>query len=449
MAQPPSLGLRTGGTLRPVQRQSLSVGLRQGMALLSLPALDLHAELARQAAENPFLVVERPLPTGRILPGADDADALGRIAATPSLADHLRTQISCMDLAPRIRALALHFAADLDDRGYLPGTDDEIAESLGVPAADVAQARAALHACEPTGVGAATLGECLALQLIEQGVAAETAHDLVRHLGALADGRFAAVGRALGVTAEEARALAGLLRQCTPDPAGRFGTPEARPLLPELTIERTRLGGLILRLLDDPAATVSLDTALMARAAAGSAAFAPQRQAAARRLVAAVAFRSRTLLRVGEALLEAQAAYFMGKSRAPAPLRRAEIAERLGLHPATVGRAVKGRGLLFEGQVRPMGWYFPAGLSTGLAGPENQLSQPEIMARMRDLVAAETAGTVLSDEAIALRLREDGVDIARRTVAKYRQCLHIPPSSRRRRLLARKAGAGAREGGVR
>lgn len=447
MAQPPSLDLRSTGTLRPGQRQSLRAGLRQGMALLSLPAVDLHAELTRQAADNPFLVVDRPIagnPGPHGAPAADDLDTLGHIAAPPSLTDHLHTQIACMDLAPRIRALALYFAADLDPRGLLPGTDEEIAGELGVAIEDVGAARAALHACEPAGLGAPTVGACVALQLVERGVDPHLARAAIGSLADIADGRIAAAARALNLTTDAVRALADQIRTCTPDPAAQFSAVEIRPLIPEIAIERTRLGGLLLRLLDDPATTVSLDAGLIASAGqsknAGQGRFETSRQSAARRLVAALNFRSRTLIRVGEALLEAQSAFLMGHRRAPAPLQRAELAARLGLHPTTVGRAVKGRGLLFEGQVRPMGWYFP----TGIAGAGNTFSQPEILALVRDLVAAETAETVLSDEALADRLREDGVDIARRTVAKYRQCLHIPSSSRRRRLLAHRAMSGHR-----
>ncbi|MEM0936446.1 MAG: hypothetical protein AAF646_00310 [Pseudomonadota bacterium] len=437
MAQGPSLNFGNRPELRPTLRTGLRAGLRQGMAMLALPAIDLHAELSRLAADNPFLIVDPP--TSRGSGGFAGLDIAARLAAPVSLADHIQTQIACMDLAPGVRALALFLAADLDQSGYLNASDAEIAAEIGVTAPDVAAARAALQTCEPTGIGARGLAECLALQLIEKGVSKHLAHMPPRCLQLLAAGRLDEAAALLEVDAAEADALRVLLKTCTPEPAAAFAVDEARPLLPELTIEATASGTLDVRLLDDPTEAVRFDETLLSHlkhtGGPQGSDFAKESRFAARRLVTALRFRSRTLLRVGMALAEAQSMFFLGRTRAPAALSRAELAARLGLHPATVGRAVKGRGVLFSGQVRPLGWFFPAGHASG----DKALSQTEIMARLRDLIACETPHSVLNDDAIALRLRDDGVDIARRTVAKYRKCLDIPSSSHRRRLLARKA----------
>ncbi|MEM9250006.1 MAG: hypothetical protein AAGB05_15090 [Pseudomonadota bacterium] len=413
-------------------RQNLSAGLQQGMALLGLPALDLHEELQRQAEKNPFLLVERRSSMGSL--GALAADQI--VAAEPTLADQLQTQISCMTLAPKVRALALFLASDLDERGFLPDADDAIASELGVPEKDIVAARAALQACEPCGIGARDVREAIALQLIDAGYEPDVAHAAMQELRAFAEMRWRDVAQHLDVTIEYVETLARQIRACTPDPASAFAPPEARPLVPELTVERVQGGGLRVRLLDDPSTTIRFDEALSFQLKSSGAPLqgqlAPASQNAARRLVASLHFRSKTLLRVGAAMAEAQSRFFLGQSRVPEPLARAQIAHTLGLHPATVGRAVKGRGVLFDGQVKSMCWFFPSGIASASA----VVSQPEIMARLRDLLAEETRDTVLNDEAIAARLRQDGVDIARRTVAKYRKCLRIPSSPERRRLLA-------------
>ncbi len=428
--------LQTTPTARLELRQSLRAGLQQGMAMLALPAVDLHAELQRHAERNPFLLLER----SQAFAGTGDFDSAQLVAAQPSLADHLHTQIVCMTLPPPVRALSLFLASDLDERGLLPDPDPEIATELGVPEADVRAARSALQGCEPCGIGARDVREAVALQLVDAGYDTEFAHAAMGELQAFAEERWNDLTVALGLSLDAVKQLAQDIRLCTPDPASAFAPGEARPLIPELSVERSTDGDLHVRLLDDPSLAVRFDeglrTQIQQSGQRATGALGQNSQVAARRLITSLQFRSNTLLRVGLAMAQAQSRFFLGHVRLPEPLARATIAQDLGLHPATVGRAVKGRGVLFGGRVEPMSWFFPKGIESG----DSPLSQPEIMARVRDIVSAETAETVLNDDAIAERLQKDGVDIARRTVAKYRKCLRIPPSPKRRRLLLQKIG---------
>ncbi|RDC73726.1 hypothetical protein DLJ49_06310 [Rhodovulum sp. 12E13] len=441
MGQKPRLYLRT--TIRP----SLSAGPRTGVELLAMPAADLRADLERLAIENAFLVLE-PAPAPG---GAGQGDPyLSDVAQPVSLVRHLQEQIACMGLPEPVATLAAYLATALDGRGLLTESDDELAAETAADAETVAAARAALQACDPTGVGARDLGECICLQLIEEGESAARAASIHAALPALAEGRFAAAARALGESEAEARALAARIARLNPDPAAAFDAGGAAPMAPELLVTREAGGRLVVTLLDDPAARLRLDEGLAGRArATGDAAtrdFVAAQLAAARRVCSAARFRAHTLRAVGEAIVEAQSAHFLGRARAPGPLSRAAVAARLGLHPSTVGRAVRGRALLFEGRTRPLSDYFPAALEAGsgeTGAGEGGISSAEIQARMRDIVSAETVDTVLSDDDIAHYLREGGVDIARRTVAKYRKCLSIPNSSDRRRRLARRARLGA------
>ncbi|NBC95230.1 MAG: hypothetical protein GVY27_02620 [Deinococcus-Thermus bacterium] len=405
--------------------------------MLALPVADLWVELERRATETAFLVVDRDAASG----GAADLPA---IPAQPGLVQHLRDQIGCLDLDPEVAGIAAYLAGDLDARGFLPDSDDDLAAETGAPATVVAAARAALQSCDPTGVGARDLGDCIRLQLVEGGAAPEEAERIRANLRPLADGQIAVAAARLGVSVDAAAALARRIARLNPDPAAAFAGAAPVPLLPELAVRVGPDGGLSVTLLDDPAAGVRVEEDLarrvLARGAPSERAFIRAQLDAARRLTGGVAFRSRTLLRVGRAMAEAQSAYFLGRARSPAPLARAEIAAQLGLHASTVGRAIRDRGLLFDGRVRPLSWFFPSGGAAADGGP---LSPQEVQARIRDLVSREGAGAVLSDAEIAARLAADGVDIARRTVAKYRSCLGIPTSSDRRRILAKHAGQPA------
>jgi RNA polymerase sigma-54 factor len=435
MAQKPGL------TLRPAQRTALAPGLQAGLGVLALPLTELWQDIERQAQENPFLVIDRPASAG-----LGDAD-MARLPEPPTLARHLKNQIALMDLPVRVRALALYLCDDLDERGLLPAADAEIAAETAAPPDVVASARAAVQACEPSGVGATDLADCIRLQLIDDGMAPAEAQAVRRHLGLIAEGRRREAAAALGLTPDAVEALAARIARLSPDPAAAHaagaGLAAAPALVPELAVETGSDGRPRLRLLDDPAAAVTLDEALAERALRGGddagRAFVATQRRAARELVSALAFRRRALLRVGEALVEAQSAYFLGQARAPSPLRRADLAVTLGLHPSTVGRTLRGRSLLFRGEVRPLASFFPPAL---FSGTDTALSAIEIQARIREMIGAETPERPLSDSALAAALQDSGVDIARRTVAKYRQCLHIPSSSRRRRRALAARGGG-------
>jgi len=285
------------------------------------------------------------------------------------------------------------------------------------------------------------------LQLIDDGMAPEDAQAVRRNLGLIAYGKRREAAAALGLTPVALDALAARISRLSPDPAAAYaaglGLAAAAALVPELAVETGSDGRPRLRLLEDPAAAVTVDDALAERALRGgddaARAFVAAQRGAARDLVSALGFRRRTLLRVGEALVEAQSAYFLGGARAPAPLRRADLAGTLGLHPSTVGRTVRGRALLFRGEVRPLASFFSPALA---AGAQAALSAIEIQARIREMIGAEAPERPLSDASLAAALQESGVDIARRTVAKYRQGLHIPPSSRRRRQALAARGGG-------
>jgi len=422
--------------LRPGLRPALSARARTGLEMLARPAADLRGDLERLAVENPFLVLA---PDERRRAQGEAGEAAVRAVAEPeTLARHVERQLALMRLPGPVAALAAYFAADLDARGFLAEPDEELARETGATVAQVAAARRALQACDPAGIGARDLGDCIRLQLIDAGTPEDEAAAIHRQLRPLAAGRFAEAAAELGISAGAAEALAGRIARLSPDPASSFSPEPLAALQPELAVRVGADGRLAVSLLDDPGAGLGVDEGLAARAhGSGDAAardFVTAQRAAARAVVAAVAFRARTLLRVGHAIAEGQSAYFLGAARAPAPLPRAEIAARLGLHPSTVGRAVRGRGLLFAGRVRPLAWYLPP--ASAQAGPET-LSAADVQARMRDMLSRETPETVMSDEEIAEKLREDGVDIARRTVAKYRGCLSIPSSSQRRRRLAR------------
>ncbi|MGC9368560.1 MAG: RNA polymerase factor sigma-54 [Paracoccaceae bacterium] len=413
------MALTPGLDLRQTQRLALTPGMRQGLAVLQLSTLDLWDELRRLAEENPLLELHEPAAAA----GGFDFEA----AAHPeTLAENLSAQIALMPLPPETAALARFLTGDLTEDGYLASSAEELSEALGLPVAQIEAAVQALQSCEPAGVAARDLADCLALQLIDRGEAPDIARAACAHLALLMEGRWSRAARLTGLPRTELERLADLIRDLPPRPAAPLsGT--APPVIPEIAVEEDGQGGFRVVSLHDALPGLRLDAALADQAGA-SPALRPQLEAAEAAL-RALRHRADTLHHVARVIVTRQHRFFAQGPDHMAPLTRAGIAAELGLHPSTVGRAIAGKALLFHGAVHPLSLF----LSKALPGA---VSAHSAQRRLHRLVAEEPADSPLSDEQIAALLQREGVDIARRTVAKYRGCMNIPSSFERKRQKA-------------
>lgn len=425
MAMKPSLGLRQ------TQRLALTPDMRRSLELLRMPAAGLAAEIAREQADNPYLRVSWPRGGAGAGGGAFDV-ALDTVAARPSLVDEVRAQIALMRLPAPVAALAAYLAGDLREDGYLDGDPQEAAALAGLGPDAAAAALQALQSCEPAGVGARSLRECLALQLADRGVASGQAAALLDRLDLVSGGDTAALARALDVVRPEAARLVGIVHGLRALPVDA-GATDARPLRADLTVWRGDDGGLRVDLATGAAPVLALDTALLAES--GASGFAAARKARAEALIAAVSARAATLARIGADLIATQYRFFAGGVEDLRPDTRRAMAARLGLHPTTVGRAVAGKALDHGGRLHPLETFFSPALGRAEDTPISAFAARQALAR---IVAAEPPDAPLPDAALCARLRAEGVDISRRTVAKYRGCMRIPSShGRRRRKRAR------------
>ncbi|MFN3953759.1 MAG: RNA polymerase factor sigma-54 [Pararhodobacter sp.] len=418
--------LKQRATLRQVQGLALSSQMRMALSLLRMSALDLTEAVAAELAQNPFLRRARadwPPPEG--LAGTETL-----AAQAVSLHESLRRQLAQMALPADTEALALVLVGELREDGILDVTLADLAAELGLPMARLEPALAALQRCEPAGVGARDLAESLALQLVDRGLAPTEAAATVNHLRLFARSDWRAIRRALGLQQPQAEERAALLRQLSAGPAGLRSAAEPVLAQADLLIERAPSGVLSASLPRHAAMPVVLDEALVARAEADH--FAPELLARARALVAALDARGRTLQRIGQWLIEHQPGFFSEGLAGMRPLTRAQLAEALALHPSTISRAVAGKALEVEGRLWPLSVFFSAAIDTEGA----VLSARQIQHRIGAMIAAEPASRPLSDARLVQQLRAEGVDIARRTVAKYRQGLRIPSSATRRRAAA-------------
>lgn len=418
--------------LRAQQKLALTPDLRLRLGILRMSPAELDDELASEAARNPFLRYERQYSgTGGAIPVEDVLAA----RAAP-FQDDLRRQVLRLGLTRPIEALALFLITELGPDGYLDAELSELAEERDLDPDLLAEALAALQRCEPAGIAARSLAECLELQLKDRGLPAAEARATVALLPDFARMEWKRIGAALGLDAAGVKARALLLRSLSPRPL-----PEPEPeagdsvLIADLRVVRPDGEGAIrVEPVEKAAPKARLDLAMVQKAATEG--FAPELLARAKALLAALEQRGRTLSRIGDWLAERQGGFFRDGPAGLVPATRVELAGELGLHPSTVGRALAGKAIDVDGRLWPLSVFF----SSALPGPQGDVSSRAVQRRIAELIAAEPVGRPLSDETLVSLLRAQGVDIARRTVAKYRQGLRIPPSSTRRRLAASRGG---------
>lgn len=404
------------------QRLHLSLGLSASLRLLRADAAGLTRYLEEQAAENPALILQPP-PPGDWLPrwqgafaGTSGAEAMA--SAPPGLMAVVMAQIAAMGLSPPEADIALALVEALEPSGWLGRDTAGIAADLGVAVAAVETVLARLQRMEPAGLFARSLAECLRLQAAEAGLFDAVMAVILDHLDLMAAGDVARLAHLAGVAEPVVLARFRLIRRLDPKPGAQFAPMAAPVREPDLILRREAGGWEV---------SVNRSALPALRVAEGRG----QGQGAARAVLRMVERRNATLQQVGQAVLSRQQPALEAGLTALRPLTMAEVAEALGLAESTVSRVVAGTSI-----DTPRGtWWlralFSGAVGDGGGGTAGQ-SAAALRARLAEVVAAEPPGRPLSDAALGERLAEGGAAIARRTVAKYREMLGIPPAHRRR-----------------
>jgi RNA polymerase sigma-54 factor len=349
--------------------------------------------------------------------------------AAPSLAEHLREQLRHATPQGEIRTAGEAIIGNLDDNGYLRAELGEIAAAIGVSAAVVTQALAVVQAFDPIGVAARSLRECLVLQLRADPTADPLAVEIVeRHCEALAGRRYEQLARALRAPLPRILAAAERIRRLDPKPGRAFGGAEARPVEPEVIVQKIR-GEYVVTLKDE-----GLPMLRVARAYRGlrlspeERAFVAQRRQAARWFVEAIERRRQTIRRVVETVVQAQRDFFDHGPGHLRPLGLRDVAEAIAMHESTVSRAISSKYVETPHGVFPLRHFIQPGVP---AATGDLVATVAVKAQLRALIDGEDGRQPLSDLALAAALRQRGFVLARRTVAKYRSELRIPPCYRR------------------
>ena len=387
--------------------------------------------------------------------GADSTDAGGEDArAIPaSLADHLRAQIVGMRLAPQERVAVEVLIESLDADGYLADPLEEIAERLATllgaganeaedageaPDTLLARLRCALawlQSLDPPGVGARDLGECLCIQLRARpaGPARQLAMRIAaQHLELLAHRDVKRLAALTGASDELLREAQEMIIACEPKPGRPFAVVDSQVVVPDVIVRKSGRG-LVVTLNPEVMPKLRINDvyarALRGRRGAEGHAELAARLQEARWFMRNVQQRFDTILRVAKAIVERQKGFIAHGAIAMKPLVLREIADELGLHESTISRVTTAKYMATPQGTFELKYFFGSSLATDAGG---SASSTAVRALIQQLVAAEDAARPLSDGVISQMLEEQGIQVARRTVAKYREALKIAPATLRR-----------------
>jgi RNA polymerase sigma-54 factor len=466
-----SLSLRAGAIA--TLQSALSPRLQRAVRLLQLSSQDF-AQVVRDALDsNPFLEQEEaageaepPLSLedapdappshgelwgtdglGRIRRAEVDSSVFDTLQARTSLASHLLSQLRMMPLTPRDLAMTSAIVESLDDDGYLRTPLAEVARAVAEsPAPEPVEWSIALRlvqSLDPAGVGARGVAECLQLQLhaLPAGTIRELAQTIVgSHLEALAAHDVRTLARRVREPLAAVEAACAVIRRLDPHPGWRFSDASVQYVTPDVIVRKIR-GQWTATLNEAVVPRVKLNRGYVEL-------FQQHREAThaelgahlqdARWTVRNVEQRFSTILSVAQAILKRQQHFLAYGAMAMKPLALREIADEVGVHESTVSRVTNNKFMATPCGVFELKYFFSRGLATASGG---ECSPTAIRGLIREMIAAEPGERPLSDVEIARQLAGQGLQVARRTVTKYRQLLKIEPAERRRGRAAAAAQA--------
>jgi RNA polymerase sigma-54 factor len=458
---------------RPELRQkvTLSPQVYQGLSILAMPITELQNLVDMELLENPVLEVdefdevpEEPEeersdegdddrawdewlaqyeelesgdPTVPRDPNAEDVDTEEFVGSVQSFDDYLLQQLAMVDLSESVARAARAVVGSLDDDGFFCVSLDEISQIADVDAASALRGLEIVQQLDPPGVGARSLAEALRLQLEYLGIDEPLLLRIIDdHLDDIAASHFRKVARAMRVDEEEVRRLIEILRQLNPRPAGAFSPgPSPGYIVPDVTLRRFDDEWVITPNSDAvPSLRVSFRYRSMlregSRADKDTVRYLKDKIRSAETFIRNVDRRKDTVSRIAQIILEVQGEFFEDGKGPLRPLRLEDVAVEIGVHLSTISRGVTGKYMATPYGMFELKHFFSGGYrtSTGM-----DVAATSVKNRLKEMLTAEDPGRPLSDQRLAEMLSDEGIPVARRTVAKYREEMGIEPSWARKR----------------
>jgi RNA polymerase sigma-54 factor len=381
---------------------------------------------------------EWAIPAGKgAAPAGDDYDPFATIAPSVSLANHLAEQAQLAFTGDKDRFIASYLIDLVDASGYIRTPLEEIGEALSIGIDEVWRILSVLQSFDPPGICARNLAECFALQLKEKNRFDPYMERLIAYLDLIAACDFQRLRKLCGVDTEELREMIAELRQLNPKPGGAFESGSAETLIPDVIVRRGPDGAWKAELNPNASPSLSVDRAYYASLktrcrSESDKSYLSEKLSSANWLVKSLEQRLSTILKVAAAVVEEQSAFFDHGVRHLRPLNLRHIAAKIGMHESTVSRVTSNKAIATPRGVFEMKYFFTSAIAAAGLSSEAHSSEA-VRDRIKEFISNENPAEILSDDRIVTLLKAEGIDIARRTVAKYREALRIPSSAARRR----------------
>ena len=425
---------------RPVEQRSTD--LPDAVSEIDVEPVDLYpdAALSEAVARGPFLA-----PSSRGGAAPDGSAIEETLPASESLDALLERKIDAIfAAAPIERAIALALAAGLDESGYLSVPVQVLAMQLGATPQTVERVLRRCQDLAPAGIFARSLAECLALQLEERQRLDAPMRTLLANLERLAAGEHAALALGCGVDQQRLQRMIAEIRSLDPKPGLAFAHETVRTLIPDVFVRRAPDGAWHVELNDETLPRLIVNRTYYARVAERVGADEERRYLSeclqkACWLEKSLDQRARTVLRVASEIVRRQDGFLADGVEFLKPLNLRMVADALGIHESTVSRAAANKTIATPRGIFEFRYFFTGAIAASAGGEAH--SAEAVKHRIRKMIAQESAEAVLSDDAIVAILSREGVEIARRTVAKYRDLMRIGSSVERRRSKGLKAAS--------
>jgi len=372
--------------------------------------------------------------------GTDDRQFDATLSKQVSLHDHLTEQLKIASRDQLQLMIGAEMIDQIDEAGYFRGSILELTNRLGAEESLVAETLTMIQCFEPSGVGARSIKECLALQLRDLNRFDPTMEAFVENIELLAKGDLKGLIKATGASEEDVRDMIAEVRALTPKPGYAYGGETVHAVVPDIFVRQGPDGMWKVELNTDNLPRVLANQVYYNEINADATRdedklFLTEQMSNANWLVKSLDQRARTILKVASEIVRQQDAFFAYGIMHLRPLNLKVVADAIEMHESTVSRATANKYMATPRGLFELKYFFTASIASSGGGEAH--SAEAVRHRIKALVDAETAGNVLSDDAIVDILSKDGIDIARRTVAKYRETLHIPSSVQRRRNFAK------------
>jgi RNA polymerase sigma-54 factor len=366
----------------------------------------------------------------------DDLDFGATLTRETTLAEHLTEQLMLAVANPADRLIGQNLIGMVNEAGYLTADTAQVAEMLGTDVAHVERVLAVLQGFDPAGVFARDLKECLKLQLKELDRLDPAMMVLVDHLDLVAKRDFAALKTLCRLDADDIRDMIAELRRLNPKPGHIFGAEPVQPVVPDVSVRSAPDGSWLVELNSDTLPRVLVNNRYMAQVSRGpmraeDKTYLSECHANATWLVRSLDQRAKTILKVAREIVRQQDAFLAYGVQHLRPLNLKTVAEAIEMHESTVSRVTSNKYVVTPRGIFELKYFFTTAINSAEGGEAH--SAESVRHRLREMIERETSANILSDDTLVDMLKAEGIDIARRTVAKYRESLGIPSSVQRRR----------------